>query len=109
MISAYLSPILEIDAATVGLLAAIVGSATWVVRDKLSSIFALIMMAPVALAISLVTYAVAVHFGMFNLKNVAEWLMWTICAGMIGTIGVLGCGVLLTSMADRKDARIAAQ
>jgi hypothetical protein len=107
--SVYLSTILEIEAATVTLLLLIVGAATWVVRDKLSSILALIMMAPTAMGISLVVYAVLIQFGVFNPKNMGEWLMFTICAGMAGTTAVLGGGAVLMFLADRKDERIAAQ
>jgi hypothetical protein len=107
--SAFLATILEIDAATITLLLLIVGSATWVVRDKLSSILALIMMAPLAMAFALIAYAAFVQFGVFNTKNMGEWLMFTICAGMVGTTAVLGGGAILMIMADRKDERIAAQ
>jgi hypothetical protein len=109
MVNAYLLPIFEVDRSTITLLLLIVGAATWVVRDKLSSILALVLMAPLAFAISLVVYAGLLQLGMFNLKNMGEWLMWTICAGMVGTTVVLGAGAVLASMADRKDARIAAR
>lgn len=99
----------EIDGVTWSMLTLMVGSTMWIVKEKVSSIFTLLIMAPLAMGFSAVSYAAFQSLGFFNVKSMAEWLMWTVSSGTVGCGLVLTGTAMMSSLSDRKEARLVRQ
>jgi hypothetical protein len=100
-VSAFISAMTEIDGSTLFLITAICGSMVWIVRNHVSSVFVLVFMFPVAMITSLVAYQACLNLSLFNIKNMGEWLIWTIIAATVGAMATLGLTVLLSAMLDK--------
>jgi hypothetical protein len=102
--TAFVSGITEIDGATLALVTLICGATVWIIRNHVSSVFVLLIVFPVAFVSSLFAYHACHVIGLFNIKNMGEWLIWTIMAASGGTMLTLGLTVAIGSMLDRDES-----
>lgn len=94
---------MEVGGSTLFLLTLICGAAVWIIRNHVTSVFVLLLVFPTALAASLIAYHACEVLNLFNIKNMGEWLIWTIMAATGGTLATLGLTVMLGSLLDRDE------
>lgn len=100
-LSAHAAAVFEIGGSTIFLLSMIAASAVWVIRGHVASVFTLLLVFPVALATSMIAYYICQTLSLFNLKNMGEWLVWTVMSGTIGTFMALGLAIAIATITDR--------
>jgi amino acid permease len=105
----HAAAMLEIGGGTIFLLLMICGAAVWVIRNQVSSVFTLLLVFPIALLASMLCYYLCLTWDLFNIKNMGEWLIWTIMSGTVGTFVAIGVAILVSSMIDRGDGVSAAR
>jgi hypothetical protein len=99
-VSAFIGGLGEIDRATLFLFTVICGSAVWIIRYHVSSVFVLLLVFPFAFLGSMVAYHAFELLGLFNIKKMAEWLIWTIVAGSAGAMVTIGATAMLAALLD---------
>jgi hypothetical protein len=100
-LSTHLDGIMAVDGSTIFLLLMLCGSVIWVIRDKVASVFTLLLVFPVAMVGSIVAYYGFVSLELFNVKKMGEWLIWTIMAGTVGTFLAISVAVVVGSAIER--------
>lgn len=100
-VSAFIGGLGEIDGSTLFLFTIICGSVVWTIRNHVSSVFVLLLVFPVAFVASMVAYHACELLGLFNIKKMAEWLIWTILSATAGTMITLGLTVVVGTMLDK--------
>jgi hypothetical protein len=103
-IAKHFMNIFEIAGSTLFILGLISGIAVWKIRDYLANTGLLVLIFPLVLFLSMtVQYVFTVH-EFYAPKKMAEWLMWTIGAGTIGTTVGIAIVVMLSRLWERPQA-----
>lgn len=100
----HLTDMVSIDGASWTLILLICGTAMWIVRDHMPNIGITILILPLMLGLSLLVNYAMILLEFFAANKMAEWLVWTIVAATIGTLGGISVIAVLARFMDREPA-----
>ena len=100
-LSSHIAAAFEVDGTTLFFLIVMCGAAVYAIRQKVASVFTLLLVFPIALLASMISYYSFLTLAMFNIKKMSEWIVWTIVSGSVGNMFAIGVAILLAALAER--------
>jgi hypothetical protein len=99
----------DVSGGTIFLIMFIGGTATMLIRNHLASVFSLIIVFPLILLCSFAINYMCLLGGMYDVKKMADWMIWTIMASTAGTFTGIGIVAATAWAYDREEAAQAAR
>ncbi len=100
-VKAHLFAMVDVGTSTLVLFGLICGTSVWLMRNHLANIMTVILIFPLVFGLSLLVNYVCMSLGLFDPKKMADWMIATISAATLGTMGGLGIMIVTAHMWDR--------
>jgi hypothetical protein len=96
----HLSGIFEIDGSSLFVFTMICGSTVMLLSKKVASVFTLVAVFPFSMLLSMTLYHVSTTQAMFDPKNMADWLVWSIVSALTATLMITGLSIIVHGFFD---------